>query len=171
MKIIKKAANEREIFEFLKQEIVFNTLDGFHSQNRKEIGFYFIDRWNSNNIKLLINTTFLEEEIYLFYRKWNQNLDEIINHCQFKFDDVFNESFKVNDDYNYLLKIIMGKNLSELITFINGKPSDQLNHLATKLIFSVKNQMEQTNLLKMLENLNSWESIFVAIYYVKGNEN
>ena len=44
MKIIKKAANEREIFEFLKQEIVFNTLDGFHSQNRKEIGFYFIDR-------------------------------------------------------------------------------------------------------------------------------
>ncbi len=170
MKIIKKVASEKEVFKFLNQELIFNSFEGFRSQKRKEIAFYFIDRWSNENIKHLINETFLEDKIYLFYRKWNQNLDEITNHCQFEFDDSFTKTFSIQSDYNYVLNMMQQNNLSELITFINSKPSEQLNQLAIKLIFGVKEQIEQANLLKMLENINSWESIFIAIYQVKRSE-
>ncbi len=162
--------NEREVFNFLNREVIFNSFDGFRTQKRKEIGFYFVDRWNSDHIQTLINTVFLEEKIYLFYKKWNQNLEEITSHCQFQFDQAIAFDLVSIEEVDQVLAIIKNHHLDALINLINNKTVEELNQLATKLIFKVKNENEQTQLLRMLENANSWESIFMAIYYVKGNE-
>lgn len=127
----------------------------------KHNNFYYIDNWNSSNIKKLISflkkENNLEKKYFLHYKYWNNNLELIYK----ELNPIFEENNQ-KLDFN-IIKALQTKDLGNLISLFSKLDNNQKVTLILKII----NENNFTEFYKDLNNSINNKLISLNIVFNK----